>query len=265
MSKSRIDVAEEILRLAGAMIVRNLGQGRQTNPEQEKEAGHFVTRIDLTVDQLMIDLIRQQFPNDWIFTEESNFVGSESEYLWVIDPVDGTSNLRLGIPYVASSLAVLYAGETIFSAVYNPFLDEMIVGEKGSGAFLNGNRIQVSYAPTLSVGYYVQGYHVAPPIQLEILRVVLPVAKRILHTWAPTLDWCSIARGRAEFLIAYDTELEESIHGKLILEEAGGKVTTWDGQPVDLDITKRRQSTIIASNGVVHDHVCSLLKNVLSV
>jgi len=259
MPNTRVEVAERILRSAGELILKHFG-GQV--PAREKVPGHFVTAIDLMVDHLVVDSIRQQFPKDKLFTEESGFIGHEGEYLWIVDPIDGTSNLRLGLPYLATGLAVQYAGETVLSAVYNPFLDQMVIAERGSGAFLNGERLRVSSEGSPSIGYYVQGYGVPPSIQLETLRVLLPNVKRVLNTWAPMLDWCNIARGQAEFLVGYDTEMEDAIQGKLILEEAGGQVTTWDNRSLHLDLTTHQRITLLGTNGAVHEQLCDLLDSI---
>ena len=252
MAQTRLEVAQEMLRAAGELIVKHL---LESVPAREVESGHEEAPIDLIVDRLLIDRIRAEFPEDRILTEESRNIGGDGDYLWVVDPVDGTNNLRLKVPHIATCIAVQRSGETIAGAVYHPVLDEMFVAEKGSGAFLNGKRIWVSERTEPSVGYYVQGYRVPPAVQIEILRVLIPEARRVLRTWSPSLDWCSLARGHAEFLVAYDTETEDLIQGRLILEEAGGKVTTWDGHSVRADLHTRRRVTLVASNAAVHDHL----------
>ncbi len=259
MAETRFNIAQQALRSGGELISAHLGN---TKEAKEVEPGHVVMPVDLAVNQLVIDAIRKSFATDSIFTEESGYLGGGGEYLWVVDPVDGTSNLMLGIPYATASIAIQYKGETIFSAVFNPFLDEMIIAERGGGAFANGERLQVSSAASPSIGYYIQGYRVPPVIQPEILRVLLPESQRILNTWAPTLDWCNVSRGCAEFLVCYDTEAEDLIQGKLILEEAGGKVTTWNNRSIELDLTTRQRVTLVATNGFIHDHLCELLSRV---
>lgn len=261
MPDTRIEVAEKVLRAAGKLILEQFGR-RIYAQDKETEPDHPVTRVDLTVDRLIVEEIQRSFPKDKIFTEETLFTGQEGDYIWIVDPVDGTSNLILGLPYVATGLAVQYAGETVSSVIYNPFLDEMLIAEKGSGAFLNGERLRVSEQTTPTTGYYVQGYRVPPAIQLEVLRILLPQTKRILQNWAPMLDWCTIARGRAEFLVGYDTEAEDLIQGKLIVEEAGGVVTTWDNRQLSLDLRSRQRATVLATNGAVHELLCGLLDRV---
>ncbi|HYL99771.1 MAG TPA: inositol monophosphatase family protein, partial [Blastocatellia bacterium] len=258
MIEARIEIAESILRSGGELILRGFRHAEGCPGSEPSTA----TPIDLAVNQVLIEQISKTFPHDRIFSEESGFTGPESDYLWVIDPIDGTSNLTLGVPYVASSLAVQHSGETLFSAVFNPLLDEMIVAEKGSGAFLNGRRIRVSEQSLPSVGYYVQGHRVPPVIQPEILRKLLPGVNRMINTWAPTLDYCSIARGRAEFLVGYDTEAEDAIQGILILEEAGGKVSTWENRRVHFDLRRRQRLSLLATNGAVHEEICELLSRV---
>ncbi len=125
----------------------------------------------------------------------------------------------------------------------------------------HGKRIHVSDEATPHEGYYVQGYGVSPTDQLKTLRVLLPLARRVLNTWAPTLDWCNVARGKAQFIVAYNTEIEDMIQGKLILEEAGGKFTAWTGEPLEIDIRTQQRATFVASNGITHKMICSTLEN----
>ncbi len=255
MVETRAKLARRVVREAGGYLRESLGRREGI----EKGAKHVAAPVDFSVDAFVLREVQRAFPQDSLLSEESGFTRGRSDYVWVVDPVDGTSNLRLGIPYASSAVAVVRNGETIFAAVYNPFNEEMFTAEKGAGAFLDGRRIHVSKRTDALEGFYQQGYAVPSPVEMQVIGALTAISIRVLNMWCPSLDWCNLALGRAEFLVACQTEVEDLVQGRLILEEAGGRVTSWNGGPVEIALTPGERLTIVASNGVVHDEVRSQL------
>lgn len=256
MSK-RLDIAIHAVKEAGNVTLNNFGAIRTINSKSFKD---IVTNVDFEAEDIIIRKIKGNFPEDAIFSEEAGMIESKSDYLWIIDPLDGTNNYAIGFPYFSSSVAVQYKKDIVLAVVYNPVMDEMYYAEKNKGAYLNGTKIHVNGNKELSIGYYIQGYGVPQTMQMAVSDVLHKKTKRILNTWAPSLDWCNVARGNANFIIAANTETDDLVSGKLILEEAGGRVTDWNGDRLTLDLHIDRYTTVIASNGLSHEILLNVVK-----
>src|SRR6266545_2958375 len=179
--------------------------------------------------------IRERFPDHDIVTEETAIARTGSRYLWLIDPLDGTVNFAHGYPFFCASVGVAVDGQVVAGAVYDPIKHELFTAERGAGAHLNGRRLRVSRSSELIKSLLVTGF----PYDI---REDLPGKLR----WFNRL----MGRARAERLNAWDMAA-----GNLVVEEAGGRVSRFDGKPLGLE-----PDEILATNGGIHEAMIAVLQ-----
>ena len=230
---------------------------------RSKEGIHnLVTEYDHRSEKLIIDFLRQETPNSHFLAEESGLTrGNEDGVVWIIDPLDGTVNFAHKIPMFAVSIAAEKNGEVISGVVYHPLVHELFVAEKGKGAFLNGQRLSVSQVSELPEAILATGFPynlVENPLQcidhfVDILRLGIPIRR----LGAAALDLAYTAAGRMEGFFEVSLAPWDCAAGKLLVEEAGGKVSSWDGMVFDI----RSYRPILASNGRIHEACSSILSS----
>lgn len=237
---------------AGGLVLRE--HFRREAEVFAKEAGDVVTTADHASEAAILARIRETFPSHAIFAEEAGAQAADSEYLWVVDPLDGTHNFVLGLPYFSVSVALQYAGQLVLGVVYHPLLDDVYVAEQHRGAELNGQRLHVTDLGDLNraIAYYDQGYAVEREAGLRAYTHVASATRRCLHLWSPALDWCTVARGRAHLIVVNQAEVEDKLAGVLILQEAGGVVTDWSGQPPSFDVLRHPTTSLIGCAPGLH-------------
>jgi myo-inositol-1(or 4)-monophosphatase len=244
--------------LKGGEVVKHyFGQALQTHAKTT--LGDLRTQADVESEQAIIQSLTQSFPTYNIYAEESGQTDNHSDYTFVIDPLDGTSNFVMGIPDFAISIGLLHGDEAIFGVIYNPILDQLYTAQKGKGAFLNGKRIHVNTEDQIarSTISYTCGYNTPRDYTDRIIGALRqPGVKRIVDHWAPAFDYCLLAAGRIEAVISKDGDLEDYVAAKVIVTEAGGKVTNFAGQP---EIGKN--ADFVATNGqIIHDEILRIMR-----
>ena len=229
----------------------------------KKEGKHnLVTEYDLLSEKTIISYINKKFEDHSILCEEEGEFEKKSEYKWIIDPLDGTVNFAHDIPMFAVSLAVTKKDEIISAVTFHPLINELFVAEKSKGAFLNGEKLSVTQTKKLDDAFLTTGFpynlHENPnqcqDRFLNILKLGLPI-RRI---GVASLDLAYIAAGR--FDIFWETGLGswDCAAGILLIEEAGGRVTHYDGSKVIL----KNKNAIVASNKHLHDEFLKFLNKV---
>ena len=253
-----IDKVIQISKEAGE-IVRN-GFGTNFSVEYKTNLSDLVTAIDKKSEAAIINFIKKEFPNHAVLAEESGGHKTSSEYLWVIDPLDGTANFAHGLPIFSVSIGVQKNSETICGVVYDVMRDEIYSSEKGSGSFRNGHRLQVSSNDNLRKSMLVTGfpYDIAgnPDFAIEIFSAFLKSSSAVRRLGSAAIDLCYVAAGVFDgfwevFLNPWDIAA-----GILLVEEAGGLVTDFNGTPMNI-FTKQ----ILASNGKVHSEMLRVLNS----
>jgi myo-inositol-1(or 4)-monophosphatase len=222
--------------------------------DNKEGVNNLVTEVDHASEKLIIDTIRKDFPDHFILSEEVGEVKMDSDYKWIIDPIDGTVNFAHGIPICCVSIGVEHAGRMVMGAVYNPFMNEFFFAEKGKGATLNDKPIQVSQKKKVMDGCFVTGF---PYTYLDQPNGPLEVFGRFIRKGIPVrrlgsaaIDLCWVAAGRFEGFFEHKLSAWDSAAGFLLVEEAGGTVTDFQGNPYS-----PYQPTIVASNGHLHDEL----------
>jgi myo-inositol-1(or 4)-monophosphatase len=217
-----------------------------------------VTEADHASEKAIIDIIQKAYPDHFILTEESGEIKTDSEYKWIIDPIDGTINFSNGIPICCVSIGVEKDGEIILGAVYNPLMNEMFFAEKGMGATLNDKKISVSSKTSISNSCLVTGF---PYTYLDTPNGPLQVFEKLIRQGIPVrrlgsaaLDLCWTAAGRFDGFYEHKLQAWDSAAGFLIVEEAGGTVTGFDGKRYS-----PYQPGIVATNGKIHAELLDLV------
>ncbi|MDW8109889.1 MAG: inositol monophosphatase family protein [Candidatus Kryptonium sp.] len=253
--------AIEIAKEAGKFLKMNIGKVK--NIERKKEEINLVTEIDKASERKIIQYIKSKFPHHDILSEESGASVEKSDYKWIIDPLDGTTNYTHSFPVFCVSIALEYKGEVILGVVYDPNFDELFYAEKGKGAFLNGKRISVSKTDVLIKSMLATGfpYNVKenPDNCIEHFVNFLMSAQAIRRLGSAALDLVYVACGRLDGFWEVDLNPWDVAAGKIIVEEAGGKVTDFYGNKFNI-YTKG----IVASNGIIHEQMLEVIKKGLN-
>jgi myo-inositol-1(or 4)-monophosphatase len=267
-SKSFTAVAINTAAKAGEWIKSKLGDFSSLNI---KHSPHdLVTEVDKGSEQMIRNLLMTHFPTHAILGEEGVEPGPEasikalqeasgSEYLWIVDPVDGTTNFVHGFPFFSVSIALAYKGEVIVGVVYDPNRDELFVAEKGKGAYVRGRRMQASAEERLLDSLVATGFpadrDMALPANMKGLEAMVPKVRNIRSSGSAALHMAYVASGRLTGFWEIGLNSWDMAAGMLLIEESGGKVTDTLGRPYDLGVRH-----VAATNGRIHDELLSVLK-----
>ena len=221
----------------------------------KKGAIDLVTEIDLQIEREFRQMIAERFPDHAVLGEEFGSTGDRDAappYCWVFDPVDGTTNYAHGLPIFCSSLGLEINGEIVVGAVYDPTRRELFTAERGQGAWLNGRPLRVSTTDTLLDSLLVTGFHYDihrdPEELVSLFREFIARARAVRRLGSAALDLCYVAAGRFDGYWESKIQPWDVSAGALIVEEAGGRVTTVTGGGFS-----SRSGSVLATNGHIHD------------
>lgn len=262
-SKSFTAVAINTAAKAGEWIQSKLGD---INHVKTKYSTHdLVTEVDKGSEKMIRSLILTHFPHHSFLGEEGVEPGpaassealkevSEEEYLWIVDPLDGTTNFVHGFPFFSVSIALAYRGEIIVGVVYDPLRDELFVAEKGKGAYVRGQKTTVSLEGKLSESLVATGLpadqHAALPANLKGIQAIAPKVRNIRIAGSAALHLAYVAAGRLSGFWEIGLNSWDLAAGALIVQESGGKVTDTLGNLYTLAVRN-----VLASNGLIHDEL----------
>jgi myo-inositol-1(or 4)-monophosphatase len=240
----------------GAEVLRsNFGKKRHV---LKKGAKDLLTESDTESEKLIIDTIRKVFPSHGILAEESGSDNKDAEYIWIIDPLDGTTNFAHNIGLFAVSIAFSINGDMALGIVLNPMTGELFTAVRGEGAELNGKPINVSETASLSESLLVTGfpYNVkdVEPIQARFFNC-LQASQGIRRLGSAALDLCFVASGRFEGFWEENLKPWDTAAGFIIAKEAGAMVTDFSGNPFDVN-----KKELLATNGKIHREMLKLLE-----
>lgn len=220
-----------------------------------------VTIADTESEKLIIGEIKKAFPHHSILAEETGGEKQESEWLWVIDPLDGTTNYAHHYPSFCVSIALLKKCKPIMGVIYHPLLSEFFYAERGNGAYLNDRPIKVSNVDKLDKAFLTTGFaydvHETEDDNVDNFRAFLKRSMAIRRGGSAALDLAYTACGRFDGFWEMRLHPWDTAAGILMVEEAGGRVTTFDGG--DFDIYKKE---ILATNGLIHNDMIDVLKGI---
>lgn len=244
---------------AGATVLKYYFNNKNLKISNKEGINNLVTEADHAAEKAIMDTIREQFPDHFILSEETGELPKDSAYKWIIDPIDGTINYAHGIPICCVSIALEHKGEIILGAVHNPFLNEFYFAEKGAGSTLNGEKIEVSKKNSVLTCCLVTGF---PYTYLDMPNGPLQVFERFIRKGIPVrrlgsaaMDLCWVAAGRFDGFYEHKLEAWDSAAGFLIVEEAGGRVTDFEGT-----YYSPYQPRILATNGAIHEEMIQWIR-----
>ena len=238
----------EIALEAGTLLMEHF---RKTVKIEYKGDVDLVTVADRQSEALILSRVREQWPSHDVMGEEGSRIQTGSDYLWYIDPLDGTTNFAHGFPVFCVSLALEHKGKRIAGLVYDPTRDEIFAAELGRGAYLNHKRIRVSKIGNLAESLVATGFpshkrHKNPNI--FFYHQITLRTHGVRRAGSAALDLCSVAAGRVDGFWEFNLNPWDTAAGVLIVEEAGGRVSRFDGTPFQIDSRET-----LASNGLVHE------------
>ncbi len=240
---------------AGKVILKNYGN---IGKLKLKGPRNIVTKADMLSEQAIIKTIRKRFPEHSFLTEESGSIGKNSRYTWIIDPIDGTTNFVSKIPSFAVSIALAENKDVVMGVVYNPYTNEMYFAEKGKGSYLNGKKLRVSGKK--GFGECMLGFSLPNDIgiakrTLSMLSKDYGTFRAIRNTGSASLNLCHVADKKYDLYFSFNVDAWDVAAAKLIVEEAGGRITNFDGEKWGIS-----DKNIVASNGILHKKFIKLLK-----
>jgi myo-inositol-1(or 4)-monophosphatase len=253
MIKDIIDIAKE----AGE-IIRN-GFGKTLDIEYKTGESNLVTNIDKASEKHIIQSIQRKYKSHSILGEEGTNIRNDSEYLWVIDPLDGTTNFAHRLPIFSVSIGVLKNNALYAGVVYDVMNDIVYSAVKGEGSYANGEKLHVNSNEIVGHSVLVTGfpYNISenPDRALEKFSEMVKKTRAVRRLGSAAIDLCFVAKG------VFDAFWEVYLHpwdmaaGMLILEEAGGKITDFSGKPTNIYTHQ-----LLASNNVIHEKILDILQ-----
>ena len=256
MSTSYVAVAAEAVLRAGA--IQRERYGTELVVERKGEID-LVTEVDRACEAAILDTLRTRCPGQDIVTEETELPRAGTREVWFCDPLDGTTNYAHGYPFFCASLALAVDGQVVAAAVYDTIKEELFSAERGAGAHLNGRRLHVSSASELMRSLLVTGFpydlHQDLEGNLRLFNRFMSYARAIRRDGSAALDLSYVAAGRVDGFWEVRLKPWDAMAGCLMVEEAGGLVSRFDGEPIGLSADE-----ILATNGVLHPAMLGVLK-----
>ncbi|MUG94819.1 inositol monophosphatase [Scytonema sp. UIC 10036] len=258
-----LDIATEAALAAGAVLEDYLGKIEDAVVEKGRP-GDLVTAADKASEIVILDIVRRHFPQHSILAEESGKLGNQdNEFLWAIDPLDGTTNFAHQYPFFAVSIGLLIHGVPQVGVIYDPFHDELFRAAQGLGATRNRRPIQVSSTSELSKSLLVTGFaydrrETSDNNYAEFCHLT-HLTQGVRRSGSASLDLAHVACGRIDGYWERGLSPWDIAAGVILLREAGGKVTAYDGSPLDI-----ASGRILATNSYIHESLSQELIQVPS-
>ncbi|GAM08117.1 inositol-1-monophosphatase [Geobacter sp. OR-1] len=250
-------VAEQAARAAGKLQLKRLGGDFKVS---HKGAIDLVTEVDRESESLIVKMLRAAFPGSDILAEENDYGARRGNAAWIVDPLDGTTNFAHRLPWFCVSIGLEIDGEISVAALYHPCMDEMFTAIRGEGAFLNGNRLAVSAITELKSSILASGFPYDRTWDnennLELYARFTMATQGVRRFGAAALDLAYVAAGRLDGFWECKLKPWDVAAGKLLVQEAGGRVTNYSG-----DAYSVYDHRIVASNRLVHDEMLEIISS----
>lgn len=252
-----LDIATESVLAAGAVLKERWG--KLNNIQEKGRPGDLVTEADKLAEAQVLKILNRHLPEHQILAEESGALGNtNSKYLWAIDPLDGTTNYAHGLPMAATSVGLMIDGVPSVGAVYNPFSNELFRAARGLGATCNRRPIQVSKTSELTQSLLITGFaydrrETTDNNYAEFCHLT-HLTQGVRRLGCASMDLAGVACGRLDGYWERGLQPWDITAGIVILEEAGGKVTAYDGSSLDIN-----SGRILATNSLIHDSLSQAL------
>ncbi len=253
--KDYLEIAKKAVLVSGDIQMKHLHQEKKIEFKSEI---NLVTHVDKLCEKEIVSMIQAAFPSHDIMAEEGTGVRKHSDYKWVIDPLDGTTNYAHSYPLFCTSIGLEYKGEIVVGAVYEPNLKELFLAEKGQGATLNGNKISVSSVQKLKQALLVTGFPydmTRTHHNLNYFQNFISSAQAVRRDGVAAVDLCYTAMGRFDGFWEIDLYPWDVAAGFLVVQEAGGEVTDFRYKPFNIYMKE-----VLASNSFIHKDMMHVLK-----
>ncbi|MGC8760348.1 MAG: inositol monophosphatase family protein [Bryobacteraceae bacterium] len=256
---SYLETAVEIAREAGALLAHFFERGISFDLKGEFD---LVTEADRASESLVVERLHARFPTHSVLGEEGGLRDRPGEYVWYVDPLDGTTNFAHGYPAFNVTLALERRGELIAGVIYDPLHQEMFTAELGGGAFLNGRRIHTSRTALLEQALLATGFPSRKRhenVNVHFFHQVAMSSHGVRRSGSAALDLAYVACGRLDGFWEFGLNPWDMAAGLLLVREAGGRTSNMKGAPADL-----RGPHIAATNGPIHDALLALFADVFA-
>jgi len=252
------EIAIVAARKAGKIHLKYFQKEFDTNTKSN--TFDVVTTADIESEKAIKDIIKLSFPDHGFICEEGGSENLNSDYIWIIDPLDGTNNFASGLPIFCVSIGLAHKGEIIVGVIYDATRDELYHTEKGKGAYLNNISIKVSAATSLSEAVLITGFYYNRGKEMEDTLENMKIFMRngirgIRRFGSAALDLAYVASGRATGFWEFELSPWDFAAGILLVQEAGGKATNLDNKPLDI----LNKNYLISSNGLIHQQMMDIL------
>lgn len=251
------EVLLEATREAG-QIITSYFQGSFTVDNKEG-INNLVTEVDKHSEKKIIEIIRKHYPTHSIISEEIGELIQDSPYQWIIDPIDGTVNFAHGIPLCCVSIGIKHNDDLLLGTVYNPMMNELFFAEKGKGAYLNDKPISVSQKSDFRKACLVTGFPYKWPESREhpirVFERFIMEGLPVRRLGSAAIDLCWVACGRFDGFWEYNLSSWDVAAGYLIVQEAGGRITNFEGSPYSVF-----DKETLATNGHIHEEMLRLIR-----
>lgn len=243
-----------------AIFIKTQAGRVQANAIEEKSLNSLVSYVDKEAEKILVNGLGKLLPTATFHTEEDTIENQDSEIQWIIDPLDGTTNFLFQLPIYSVSVALKYRGELILGIIHEVNRNECFYAWKNGGAFLNDTPIKVSTTSTLEKSLLATGfpYYKYDTLQkyFSALEAFMLKSRGIRRLGSAAVDLAYVACGRFDIFFESDLQLWDVAAGIILIREAGGKVTTYNG---DENVTSGKE--ILATNGIVHDQGLAVIKS----
>ena len=257
---------EKSLKKGGEILLSYFGKITKVSVKQNQS--NIVTAADVAAEKCIVEIIKQAHPEHNIIGEETGFYDNHSEFTWIVDPLDGTSNFSAGIPWFGVLVALLKNDKPILAGCYLPVQNELYLAEKGKGATLNGNPIAVNSESQLKNVLLVYSLDFSDDSKktAQETRIITELVKNVRNIRATNslVDFCYTASGRLGGTINQTTCIWDVAAPYLLIQEAGGVVTDLNGTDLDFKVNASnylRNFTIIASTPRLHPQLLNIVKS----
>jgi len=250
MSKDYLQAAIEIAREAGKILREEFDRPAQISYKGDVD---LVTQADKRSEKCIVARLQEYFPEHSVAAEEGSGQEHNSDFRWHVDPLDGTTNFAHGYPCFSISIALAQRGNLLAAVVYNPFYEELFAAARGAGATLNGKPISVAKNTSLSTSLLCTGFPVHKRLANPNIHYYWDFTLRshgVRRDGSAALDLASVAAGRFDGFWEFGLKPWDTAAGVLLVEEAGGKVSDFSGQPYQLG-----GPMILATNGLIHEEM----------
>lgn len=257
-----VNIAISAAKDAGA-IIHKYSQQLDRIKVNEKEKNDFVSNVDLQAEQAIIQTIHKAYPDHSILAEESGQLDNNNDYVWIIDPLDGTTNFIHGFPFYCVSIAVKHKGRIEHAAIFDPIKQELFTASRGSGAILNNQRLRVNtdsnFSKTLiGTGFPFRNKNTAQQY-FETFTAIFDQCAGVRRAGAAALDLAYVAAGRLDGFWEFGLKPWDIAAGSLIIKEAGGLVSDTDGQD-----NYMKNGNIVAGNPKTLKSLLKLIKPIIN-